>query len=78
MKESPKEMGEFWDPSRMNPYGGSLFYRHPLAATFFRLITNLFTTFDNDTSAHYGLATCCAGGGLGGTLILKRHEDMKS
>jgi acetyl-CoA C-acetyltransferase len=78
MKEAPKEMGESWDPSRMNPYGGSLFYRHPLAATFFRLIANLFTTFDNNGNARYGLATCCAGGGLGGTLILRRHEDMRT
>jgi acetyl-CoA acetyltransferase len=73
MKEAPREMGEHWDTDKMNPYGGSLFYRHPLAATFFRLIANLFTTFDANDRARYGLATCCAGGGLGGTLILKKY-----
>ncbi|MFH1727899.1 MAG: thiolase family protein [Pseudomonadota bacterium] len=72
MSQSEKEFGIKWDESKMNTLGGTLFYRHPLGATFFRLITNIFTRFDENPEAKYALATSCAGGGLGGTLILKR------
>ncbi len=56
------------DP-RVNPWGGSLAYGHPLAASGPRLIAFLAGHFKENPSARYGLATMCVGRGQGYSMI---------
>jgi acetyl-CoA C-acetyltransferase len=62
-----------WTSGRLNPNGGSIPLGHPLAATGTRLLLNLVYAMKQDPKAHYGLATACAAGGLGGAMILERY-----
>ncbi len=71
-KESERKYNRKWDYGKMNPYGGSLAYTHPLGATNFRMIANAFAWFDHNEDAEYALLTGCAGGGQGTSLMLKR------
>jgi len=72
-KESERQYGRKWDRNRINPYGGSLAYTHPLGATNYRLLADIFSRFDEDKEAKLALATGCAGGGQGTALILERY-----
>lgn len=65
---------EFWKEKKLNPNGGSIPLGHPLAATGTRVILNLLYAMKNNPKASHGLATACAAGGLGGTMIFKRPQ----
>jgi acetyl-CoA acetyltransferase len=72
-KESEKKYNRAWNRDRVNIYGGSLAYTHPLGATNIRLITNILSRFDEESSARYALSTCCAGGGQGAAFVFERY-----
>ena len=71
-KQSKIKYNREWDLNKVNPYGGSLAFTHPLGATNYRLITNILTYFDHNTNAKYALATGCAGGGHGSAFVFER------
>ncbi|MEI8192139.1 MAG: thiolase family protein, partial [candidate division NC10 bacterium] len=56
----------------LNPNGGSISLGHPLGATGARLLLNLLGALAENSGARYGLATGCAGGGMGGAMILEK------
>jgi acetyl-CoA C-acetyltransferase len=56
----------------LNPNGGSISLGHPLGATGARLLLNLLGALAENPEARYGLAAGCAGGGMGGAMILER------
>jgi acetyl-CoA acetyltransferase len=72
-KESERKFSRTWNRDKMNPYGGSLAYTHPLGATNFRMLTNAFARFDEDINARYALLCGCAGGGQGTAVMLERY-----
>jgi acetyl-CoA acyltransferase len=61
--------GVAWDDPRVNPWGGSLAYGHPLAASGPRLVAFLAGLFREDPEARYGLTTMCVGRGQGYSII---------
>ena len=71
--ESERRYGMKWDRDIINIYGGTLAYTHPLGATNYRLLTNVLSRFDHQPSARYALATGCAGGGQGTSILLERY-----
>jgi acetyl-CoA acyltransferase len=73
-KTSELEYGRRWDLAKVNRYGGSLAYTHPLGATNVRLLTNVLSAFDTDPSPRYALATGCAGGGMGASVLFERYD----
>lgn len=60
-----------WKQKSLNPNGSSLSLGHPLGATGIRLLLNLIYAFKETPQAQHGLITACAGGGIGGAMILK-------
>lgn len=56
------------DP-RVNQWGGSLAYGHPLAASGPRLVTFLMNLFRENAGARYGLTTMCVGRGQGYSIL---------
>ena len=59
------------EESKLNIWGGSLAFGHPFAATGGRMLIQL-TDLLRHQNAELGLASACAAGGLGGTVILER------
>lgn len=59
------------DPDKLNVWGGSIAYGHPFAATGGRILAQLSDILI-ERDANLGLATACAAGGLGVTMILER------
>lgn len=57
------------DDPRVNPWGGSLAYGHPLAASGPRLVAFLAGHFRDNSCARYGLTTMCVGRGQGYSII---------
>jgi len=57
------------DDPRVNPWGGSLAYGHPLAASGPRLVAFLAQHFRENPRARYGLTTMCVGRGQGYSII---------
>jgi acetyl-CoA C-acetyltransferase len=57
----------------LNPNGGSIAMGHPLGATGCRLILNLVYAMKENPEARYGMAAACAGGGIGGALVLQKY-----
>jgi len=57
------------DDPRVNPWGGSLAYGHPLAASGPRLVAFLAGHFKENPGARYGLTTMCVGRGQGYSMI---------
>jgi acetyl-CoA acyltransferase len=57
------------DDPRVNPWGGSLAYGHPLAASGPRLVAFLSGHFEENPHARYGLTTMCVGRGQGYSII---------
>lgn len=57
------------DDPRVNPWGGSLAYGHPLAASGPRLVGFLTALFRENPGARYGLTTMCVGRGQGYSMI---------
>jgi len=57
------------DDPRVNKWGGSLAFGHPLAASGPRLVTFLMSLFREHPEARYGLTTMCVGRGQGYSII---------
>lgn len=57
------------DDPRVNRWGGSLAFGHPLAASGPRLVTFLMNLFRENRDARYGLTTMCVGRGQGYAII---------
>lgn len=57
------------DDPRVNPWGGSLAYGHPLAASGPRLVAFLAGLFREAPWARYGLTTMCVGRGQGYCIV---------
>lgn len=62
-------LGLPWDDPRVNQWGGSIAYGHPLAASGPRLVAFLVGLFKQDPSSRYGLTTMCVGRGQGYSII---------
>ena len=62
-------MGIDWDDGRVNRWGGSIAYGHPLAASGPRLVAFLAGLFKENPEAKYGLTTMCVGRGQGYSMI---------
>jgi acetyl-CoA C-acetyltransferase len=59
------------DPERVNVNGGAVALGHPIGATGARLLVTLLHELER-SDAHYGVATMCAGGGLGSAAVIER------
>lgn len=57
------------DDPRVNIWGGSIAYGHPLASSGPRLVAFLCGLFKENPGARYGLTTMCVGRGQGVTMI---------
>jgi acetyl-CoA acyltransferase len=64
------------DDPRVNPWGGSLAYGHPLAASGPRLLAFLAGLFHENPRARYGLTTMCVGRGQGYSIIWENLPAM--
>ncbi|MBI5244554.1 MAG: thiolase family protein [Elusimicrobia bacterium] len=56
----------------LNGNGGSIALGHPLGATGARLILSLLGALAENPTARYGMAAGCAGGGMGGAMVLEK------
>ncbi|MBI4057606.1 MAG: thiolase family protein [Elusimicrobia bacterium] len=57
----------------LNPHGGSIAMGHPLGATGIRLLLNLIYAMQGDPKSRHGMIAACAGGGMGGALIVEKR-----
>lgn len=60
-----------WDPKKVNVNGGAIALGHPIGASGARILITLLYEMKR-SSAKYGLATLCIGGGMGTAVIVKR------
>jgi len=67
----PKAVGEI-DMDKVNVTGGSIAIGHPFGATGGRIILTLLYALQR-RQANFGLATICAAGGLGASIVLERE-----
>ncbi|MEM7008911.1 MAG: acetyl-CoA C-acyltransferase FadI [Thermodesulfobacteriota bacterium] len=67
----PKSLGEV-DMEKVNVTGGSIAVGHPFGATGGRIILTLLHALQR-RQANFGLATLCAAGGLGASIVLERE-----
>ncbi|MDY6972789.1 MAG: thiolase family protein [Thermodesulfobacteriota bacterium] len=58
------------DVNKLNIHGGAISLGHPTGSTGSRLVVTLYHALKR-TGGQYGMATLCAGGGLGGAVIIK-------
>ncbi|MFA6315944.1 MAG: thiolase family protein [Elusimicrobiota bacterium] len=58
---------------KLNRNGGSIALGHPLGATGARLLLNLLAALKADPKARYGMIAACAGGGMGGAMVLEKR-----
>ena len=63
------EIGK-WNKAKVNIGGGSLALGHPLGCTGIRICTTLIHHLMR-TSSRYGIATMCAGGGMGMSILFE-------
>lgn len=63
-----------WDSSKVNINGGSLALGHPLGCTGARICTTLIHNMVR-LKRRYGVATMCAGGGMGEAILFRLYED---
>lgn len=56
----------------LNPNGGSLAVGHPLGATGARLMLNLVHALKNNPKGRTGMLAACAGGGMGGAMVVEK------
>jgi acetyl-CoA C-acetyltransferase len=56
----------------LNPHGGSIAVGHPLGATGARLMLNLVHALKKNPKGRLGMLAACAGGGMGGALVVER------
>jgi acetyl-CoA acetyltransferase family protein len=57
----------------LNPNGGSIAVGHPLGATGVRLMLNLVHALKKNPKGRYGMLAACAGGGMGGALVVEKR-----
>ena len=57
----------------LNPNGGSIALGHPLGATGARLMLNLVHALRRNSKARLGMLAACAGGGMGGALVVEKR-----
>lgn len=57
---------------KVNPNGGTLAMGHPLGATGIRVVLNQIMEMHNNPAVKKSIGAICAGGGVGGALILER------
>ena len=57
---------------KVNPNGGTLAIGHPLGATGIRVLLNQIMNFDTNPNIKKSINAICAGGGVGGSIILER------
>ncbi len=70
-----KEFGlEIPDDPRMNIFGGTIAFGHPLASSGVRLALHLMHGFAAHPEVKYGLTTMCVGLGQGGTVVWKNLQ----
>jgi len=62
-----------YESKAMNPNGGSIAIGHPLGATGARLMLNLLQALKANGKSRYGMIAACAGGGMGGALVIERR-----
>lgn len=60
------------DPDKLNVNGGGISLGHPVGATGSRIVISLMYEMKKRNS-HYGLASLCAGGGMGTTVIIENQ-----
>jgi acetyl-CoA acyltransferase len=66
------------DDPRVNEYGGSIAFGHPLASSGVRLMNQLARQFEEHPEVRYGLTAMCIGLGQGGSVIWENpHFDGK-
>jgi acetyl-CoA acetyltransferase len=74
-KLGKEKFGHDWEAKyksgAMNPNGGSLAVGHPLGATGARLMLNLVHALKANKTRK-GMLAACAGGGMGGALVVER------
>ncbi|MDE2141786.1 MAG: hypothetical protein KGJ84_05180 [Elusimicrobia bacterium] len=56
----------------LNPHGGLIALGHPLGATGTRLLLILLYGLKRNPQARYGMLAACAGGGVGGAMIVEK------
>ena len=57
----------------LNPNGGSIALGHPLGATGARLMLNLVHALRKDPKGRHGMLAACAGGGMGGAIVVEKR-----
>jgi len=62
-----------WETQKVNVNGGSLSIGHPLGCTGVRICTTLLYSM-RQTTSNFGVATMCAGGGMGQAILFKLSE----
>lgn len=68
-------LGMKWDDPRVNRWGGSIAYGHPLAASGPRLVAFLAGLFKENPGARYGLTSMCVGRGQGYSMIWENMSE---
>ncbi|MBI5630499.1 MAG: thiolase family protein [Elusimicrobia bacterium] len=63
---------EKFSSGALNPHGGSIALGHPLGATGARLMLNLLYALKANPTGRYGMLAACAGGGMGGAMVVER------
>lgn len=75
-KVGRERFGHDWraknESKAMNPHGGSIALGHPLGATGTRLMLNLLYAMKRNPKARHGMIAACAGGGMGGAMVVER------
>ncbi|HEX4047361.1 MAG TPA: thiolase family protein, partial [Elusimicrobiota bacterium] len=73
-KVGREKFGHDWEEKNaagaLNPHGGSIALGHPLGATGVRLLLNLLYGLKGRPNARLGMIAACAGGGMGGALVV--------
>ncbi|MBI5625416.1 MAG: thiolase family protein [Elusimicrobia bacterium] len=76
-KVGKERFGHDWEAkyrqAKLNPNGGSIALGHPLGATGARLMLNLLYSLKADPKARYGMLAACAGGGMGGAMVVEKR-----
>ncbi len=62
-----------WKTQKVNINGGSISLGHPLGCTGVRICTTLLYSM-RQTNTNLGVATMCAGGGMGQAILFKLFE----
>ncbi|MDE2040463.1 MAG: thiolase family protein [Elusimicrobia bacterium] len=74
-KVGKERFGHDWrakyEEGALNPHGGSIALGHPLGATGARLMLNLLYALKSKGGRH-GMIAACAGGGMGGAMVVSR------